>query len=379
MKFTASGSPPNAPTLRSAVRAFLEDTVDALAPRTRAQSWIGFDAAFSRALGAQGWIGMPWPTKYGGSAQSTLDRYVIIEELLAAGAPVGAHWIADRQSGALLLRYACEEIKARYLPRIARGELCFCIGMSEPNAGSDLAAIRTRATRVDGGWRVNGQKLWTTNADKADAMIALVRTSVGDSGRHDGMSQLLIELEAPGVTVNAITDQTGAQHFGEVFFDDVFVPDAQLIGEEGQGWTQVNAELALERSGPERYLSSHRLLEEFLQALPSSPEPATVAALGEIAAELWCLRNMSLNVATLLSNGQDANLEACMVKDLGATFEQQLPQRIAALPRDGLRRERQALVTETLHYLLSAAPSFSLRGGTREILRGIIARSLGLR
>lgn len=323
---------------------------------------------------------MQWPTQYGGSERSALERYVVIEELLAAGAPVGAHWIADRQSGQLLLRYAADRIKQEYLPKIAKGECYFCIGMSEPNAGSDLAAIKTRGRKTENGWVINGSKLWTTNVDKAHMMIALVRT--GDSGdnRHSGLSQFLIDLSLPGVTVNAIEDQTGGSHFGEVFMDDVEVPDDCLLGEAGNGWQQVNEELSMERSGPERYLSSYRLLEDYLDALATEEPPQDVLSmLGELTAELWTLRNMSQAVTARLANGQTANLEAAIVKDLGACFEQALPQRIQGALGDEVDENKREELQNVLNYLLDATPSFSLRGGTREILRGIIARGLGLR
>ena len=274
INFEALELPPETAALRQEVRAFLREELAGLGARQKAQTWTGFDAEFSRKLGERGWIGMTWPREYGGQERG------VLEELLAAGAPVAAHWIADRQSGALLLRYAREEVRRRYLPAMTRGELFCCIGMSEPNSGSDLASIRTRATRVEGGWKINGSKLWTTNADRAQLMIALVRTSREEDSRHAGLSQFIVELASPGVTVRPVVDHTGAAHFGEVFFNDVFVPEEMLLGTEGEGWAQVNAELALERSGPERYLSSYRLLEELVAAAGPAPD----VALGERAA-----------------------------------------------------------------------------------------------
>jgi alkylation response protein AidB-like acyl-CoA dehydrogenase len=365
--------------LRREVRAFLDAELGGLSPVRRAQSWMAFDADFSRKLGARGWIGMTWPRRYGGGEQSELARYVVLEELLAAGAPVAAHWIADRQSGALLLRYASEAQRLHYLPLIARGELFFCIGMSEPGAGSDLAAIRTRATRVDGGWLLSGAKVWTTHAQRAHMMIALVRTTSVEGDRHAGLSQFLIDHAAPGVNVRPIVDQTGADHFAEVFFDDVFAADENLLGNEGEGWQQVNAELALERSGPERYLSSFRLLEEWIAALSATPSAHTLDAIGTAVAEAWTLRQMSQAVAGALARGASPALEAVIVKDLGNVFEQELPRRVQAVLDDDLEPGRAGALHEVLHFLLQASPCFSLRGGTREILRGIVARGLGLR
>ncbi len=365
--------------LRREVREFLREELAGMTPRERAHTWQGFDAGFSRKLGEKGWIGMTWPREYGGQERSVLERYVLLEELLAAGAPVAAHWIADRQSGTLLLRFGREEVRRRYLPAMARGELFCCIGMSEPDSGSDLASIRTRATRVDGGWKINGSKLWTTNADKAHLMIALVRTSKEEDSRHAGLSQFIIELSSPGVTVKPVVDHTGAAHFGEVFFSDVFVPEEMLLGNEGDGWAQVNAELALERSGPERYLSSYRLLEELVAAAGAEPSPRITELIGELTAELWTLRQMSLSVAGQLAGGATPSLEAAIVKDLGARFEQELPPLVQAALDDETAVAGGTALQDVLDYLLRASPAFSLRGGTREILRGIIAKGLGLR
>jgi alkylation response protein AidB-like acyl-CoA dehydrogenase len=372
-RFEPFDLPTDTETLRAEVRAFLAETIPHRSARERAESWMGMDRDFSRKTGARGWLGMTWPKKYGGHERSFAERYVVIEEMLAAGAPVSYHWIADRQSGPLLLRFGTEEQRQSILPRIARGEVCFCIGMSEPGAGSDLAGVRTRGVKADGGWRVSGQKIWTSNAHVATYMIALVRTLEGE--RHAGLSQLLIDMTSPGVTVRPIENLTGAADFNEVFLDDVFVPESMLIGEEGNGWKQVNAELAFERSGPERYLSSIRIFQEFLRVVGTAPTEAERLFIGQVTAQMWTLRQMSLSVAGKLSRGEDPAAEATIVKDLGTTLEQDLPRQVQALAPAGA----DAAFDETMQYLVQASTSFSLRGGTREILRGIIARELGLR
>jgi acyl-CoA dehydrogenase len=366
--------PATAQTLRHEVRAFLAETIPDRSARQRAESWMGMDRDFSRKMGARGWIGMTWPKKYGGHERSFAERYVVIEEMLAAGAPVSFHWIADRQSGPLLLRFGTEEQRTGILPRVARGEVCFCIGMSEPGAGSDLAGVRTRARKVDGGWSVDGQKIWTSNAHVATYMIALVRTSEGE--RHAGLSQLIVDMSSKGVAVKPIQNLTGAADFNEVFLDDVFVPETMLVGKEGDGWRQVGAELAFERSGPERYLSSIRLFLEFLRVVGGSPSEAERLFIGEVASRMWTLRQMSLSITGKIIAGGDPASDAAIVKDLGVTLEQDIPPGIQALARPGLNDRS---FDETLTYLLHSSPSFSLRGGTREILRGIIARELGLR
>jgi len=371
-------SPDGAPA-RENIRAFLNEQLGALSPAGRARSWAACDAGFSKALGAQGWVGVTWPEEFGGKAASHLVRYRIVEELLAAGAPVAAHWFADRQSGAMLLRYASEAQKAAFLPPMAAGELYFCIGMSEPDSGSDLASLRTRATADGDVWRVTGSKIWTSHAQHAHYMIALVRTASDSADHRSGLSQLIIDLSSPGITIRPIEDQMGDAHFCEVFFDEVEVPANMLLGESGMGWVQVNAELALERSGPERFLSSHVLIEEALNALSDTPSETLTGLMGCWAADLWTLRQMSLAVAGKLEQGEDPMIEASIVKDLGAQFEQSVPRGLQAVWDEASITDEHGELEETLTYLIGASPSFSLRGGTREILRGIIARGFGLR
>ena len=378
-EFAPYDLPPETAALRADVRAFLRDTLKGMPSRSRALSWSGFSRDFSRALGARGLIGMTWPRKYGGHERSYAERYVVLEELLAAGAPVSSHWVADRQSGPLMLRFGTEEQRQRFLPAIARGELCFCIGMSEPNSGSDLASVRTRAREVDGGWRVNGQKIWTSGAHHADFMIALVRTSEGET-RHTGLTQMIIDVKnSDGLTVRPIEDMAGNTHFNEVFFDDVFVPDSMVVGRPGDGWMQVGAELAFERSGPERYLSSLRLFLEFLRVCGDAPSEAERLLIGRMTAEMWTLRQMSLSVTGQLQAGESPATEASIVKDIGTSLEQDMPKAIQAMARGDIDLSAGDPFADTMTYLLQTAPSFSLRGGTREILRGIIARDLGLR
>jgi acyl-CoA dehydrogenase len=365
--------PPEANALRGEVRAFLKDALGDMPAAERSRSWSGGRREFSKKLGARGWIGMTWPKKYGGHERSYAERYVVIEELLVAGAPVSSHWVADRQSGPLLLRFGTEEQRQTLLPAIARGELSFCIGMSEPGSGSDLASVRTRGRKVDGGWKVSGQKIWTSGAQSADWMIALVRTGDAEQ-RHAGLSQLLVDMKSEGLTVKPIANLTGESHFNEVFLDDVFVPENRLIGAEGGGWAQVGAELAYERSGPERYLSSIRLFLEFLRVVGDKPNEAERLLIGAMTARMWTLRQMSLSVMGKLVAGENPAVAAAVVKDLGTSFEQDIPRDVQAIAQsddDAFQR--------TLTYLLQTSPSFSLRGGTREILRGIIARELGLR
>jgi acyl-CoA dehydrogenase-like protein len=379
MRFLSVSLPANVPALREEVRAFISAELGDIPAAQRANSWSRFDAAFSRKLGERGWIGMNFPKRYGGHDRTLLERYVVVEELLAAGAPVGAHWIADRQSAHNILHYGTASVKAKWLPKIFRGEAFCVIGMSEPNSGSDLASVRTRAVRVDGGWRISGQKIWTSQAHKSQIMIALVRTSDAGEQRHSGLSQFVIELDSPGVAVRPIPDLMGEVHFNEVFLNEVFVPAEALLGNEGEGWKLVTSELALERSGPERYLSSFALYIEFIRVLGPRQSYVLRSLAGRIAAHLWTLRQMSLFVLSTLAEGKDATVEAVIVKDLGNSLEQNIPSWIQAAIDEGIALEDDSEFASALSYLLQAAPSFSLRGGTREILRDIIARNLGLR
>jgi alkylation response protein AidB-like acyl-CoA dehydrogenase len=368
--------------VRAEVREFLAAELAAGSFTTHVDTWLsGVDPAFSKKLGDRGWLGMTWPARYGGHERTAMERYAVTEELLAAGAPVAAHWIADRQSGPNLLRYGTEAQRRAILPRIAAGECFFVIGMSEPDSGSDLASIRTRATRnADGDWVVDGAKVWTSNAHLSHYAITLVRTSPADPAhRHAGMSQLLVDLSLPGITVNPIRILDGGHHFNEVVFDRVVVPGDMLLGEEGAGWHQVTAELAFERSGPERFLSTWPLVAEFARRVADTDDPAAVAALGRLSARVLALRQLSLRIAAALDRGELPDIPAALVKDVGTTFEADVIDEVrravdvyASLDSpDPLGR---ALAEAQLH-----APGYTLRGGTNEILRGIVARGLGLR
>jgi acyl-CoA dehydrogenase len=356
--------------LRAEVRGFLREELSAGAFAPRCDSWLsGFDAEFSRRLGRRGFIGVSWPVDHGGRGLGALERHAVIEELLAAGAPVAAHWIADRQTGPLLLRLGTDEQKRELLPRVARGECYFCIGMSEPDSGSDLASIRTKAERVNGGWLVNGTKLWTSGAHLCHYMLTLVRTSRAQR-KHEGMSQLIVDLAADGVEVRAIRVLNGEHHFNEVVLRDAFVPDAMLVGTEGNGWEQVTSELAFERSGPERILSTYPLLQRLVDAQAGSPDDRTAEAVGRLTARIGALRQLSLGIAVALSNGASPTVEAAVVKDLGTRTERDLTEAIRAVVA------RTPDFEDLLRDATLAGPGFTLRGGTNEILRGIVARGL---
>jgi alkylation response protein AidB-like acyl-CoA dehydrogenase len=341
-----------------------------------------YSPEFSRKLGAKGWIGMTWPRMYGGQERSQLERYILTEELLAHGAPCRAHWVADRQSGPVLIRYGQEEVKQEILPKICKGELYFCIGLSEPNSGSDVFAASTKATRkTDGGWLINGRKIWTSNAHRAHYMIGLFRTSPATKeNRRHGLTQFLVKMDTPGIEVRPIVNLAGRHDFNEVVFDDAFVPDSHVIGEIDGAWKQATDELAYERSGPDRWLETFFSLVELVRAAGDNPSDRMAEGIGREAAHLATLRRMSLSVAGMLQAGQTPVVEAAVVKDLGTNWEQALPGKVRLLaPRAAVPSDNAGNLEEVLRYHTLIAPKLTIQGGTREVLRGIIARGLGLR
>ncbi|MFC4945877.1 acyl-CoA dehydrogenase family protein [Pseudonocardia sp. GCM10023141] len=362
--------------LRREVREFLagERAERSFAPRC--DSWMSSpDPAFSRRLAARGWVGMVIPQAYGGRGRSTLERFAVLEELLAAGAPVAAHWIADRQMAPSILRHGTEEQRRRYLPSIAAGECFISIGMSEPDSGSDLASVRTRAEVVDGSWVLTGTKVWTTGAHYAHAVMVLARTDPADGDRHAGLSQFLVDLPHPAIEVRPIVTIDGEHHFNEVVFDGAVVTAGSLLGERGAGWRQVMAELAYERSGPERVMSTIPLAEAWVaEARRIGADPVVRREIGRVSAAAWSLHQMSTAVAAALAEGQAPEVEAALVKDFGSQFEQETVRAVRRVTPSPDPAFAQLLDDAVLH-----SPVFTLRGGTNEILRSVVARGLGAR
>jgi acyl-CoA dehydrogenase len=368
--------------LRTSIRDFLTADRDEFGWQPAVDSWISrWDAAFSVRLGAAGFVGLTIPTEYGGHGLGHLHRYVVTEELLAHGAPVAAHWFADRQFAPALLSYGTDEQRETLLPEIAAGRFYAAIGMSEHGAGSDLAAVQSRAKRVDGGWALSGTKVWTSGAHLAERIVVLARTTALDpEHRHAGFSQFIVRLDSPGITIDPIVQMGGEHHFNEVTFDEVVVPDSDVLGEIGDGWRQVTAELGFERSGPERILSTATLVFGVIRALPDDVDDGTAAAVGDLVGRMISLRQLSISVAHALADGDDAAARAALVKDLGTRFEQDTVELIADLmdsvdaDADETKRLRSLLATARLH-----SPLFTLRGGTNEVLRGVVARDMGVR
>lgn len=363
---------------RLEVRSFLNKQLELGTFKTKCDSWLsGSDPTFSKIIAEQGWIGMTWPKKYGGAERSSIDRYILTEEFLAAGVPVAAHWFADRQTGPLLLRFGTEEQRLYFLPKIIKGECFFAIGLSEPNSGSDLASVSTRATKVEGGWLVNGAKTWTSNAHDAHYMVTLVRTEALDPERkHKGLSQLIIDLHAQGVEIKPIRYLTGEHHFNDVFFENVFVPDNMVVGTLGNGWVQGLAELAFERSGPERILSTFPLLNELVEELKKQKDLIGLAEAAKLIAEMWGLRNLSIGVAKVLEEGGKVAIPAALVKSIGTKFEQKVPEiarlLVQTMPRLEAERKFDRFMAESILH----SPGFTIRGGTSEVLYGVVAKGV---
>ncbi|OLL19246.1 MULTISPECIES: acyl-CoA dehydrogenase family protein [unclassified Rhodococcus (in: high G+C Gram-positive bacteria)] len=366
-------------TLRGEVRRFLREQIEQGRFVPHVDTWLTrWDREFTRELGRRGWLGMVIPKEYGGQGRTFLERFVVTEELLVVGAPVGAHWVAERQIGPSLLRYGTEEQKNEFLPRISRGEMVWAIGMSEPDSGSDLASVRMRAVRIDGGWSLSGTKVWTSGAHESDAFFALARSEPFDPAhRHAGLSQFIVDLHAPGVTIRPILSMGGEHHFNEVHLDEVFVPDDRVLGKVGDGWRQVTSELGFERSGPERILSTYALLAASAGAMAEGGLPRD-PNLGKHVARVSALRQMSFAVSTALqSHDPDADTAAAVVKLLGTTEEGDIADYVDRITASGIPDHPE--VEALLRASILQRPGFTLRGGTNEILRGLIARGLGIR
>ena len=375
--------PPETEILRQEVRAFIAEEIAAgsFDPAIGLKTEV-YDREFSKRVGARGWIGMTWPKEYGGSERSYLDRYVVTEEFRAVTAPTWAHFVADRQSGPVILKYGSEKVKQEVLPRIARGEVGFAIGMSEPNSGSDLFAAAAKAEKVDGGFRLNGVKVWTSNAHQAEYMIGLFRTSqpTKENRRH-GLTQFVIDMSWDGIKVNPIIQMTGKHDFNEVVLENLFVPDDYQLGEIDGAWKQATSELAYERSGPERFLETYYVLMGLLNAIGEGPvDLRSSEGVGRLVAQLHALRRMSVSVAGMLEAGKEPVLESSIVKDAGTIWEQELPGKVRSLAAFVERKPgNDHDLDDIIDYAMLQAPKFTIQGGTTEVLRGIIARGLGLR
>ncbi|GIX49692.1 MAG: acyl-CoA dehydrogenase [Candidatus Tectimicrobiota bacterium] len=375
---------PEQEAFRQEVRAFLRQELPEPPPIPEDAWIIGFDRAFSKKLAARGWIGLTWPKEYGGQGRSYLDRLILTEELLRHGAPVAAHWIGDRQMGPAILRFGTPQQKAKYLPGIISGDLVFCIGMSEPGAGSDLAGLQTRAVEEGDYYVLNGQKIWTSFAHLADYCYLVARTNP-DVPKHKGISEFIVDMKTPGITIKPIVDMTGAHHFNEVFFDQVRIPKDCLVGEKDRGWYQIATQLDYERSGIERLMSNYPLmglLTEHVKRTGLARRETVRHRLAQLHIEFAMGRFLVYKVAWLLSQGVVPNAEAAAAKAFCTEFEQRLAQAASELLGGYgllLPGSPRALYNGRVARNVLYAPAYTIQGGTSTILRNIIAqRGLGL-
>jgi alkylation response protein AidB-like acyl-CoA dehydrogenase len=337
------------------------------------ESWIATpDRAFSLELARRGWLGMTWPTEVGGGGRTALERFVVYEALLSTGAPMATSWFADRQMGPTLLQFGTPEQQKQHIPPILDGTSAWSIGMSEPDAGSDVASIRTRAVRDGDRFVVNGQKIWNSGAASADWIYLICRTDP-DAPAHKGLSELIVDMHSPGITVNPIMDMTGDDHFCEVFFEDVAVPVENLVGELNGSFRQVMRQMEHERGGPDRLLSNRKLYEDCL-AVADTADPILRQEIAAIESGYRIGRLLVLREVM----GQAPKSFSAATK----TFCTELEQRIASFCATVLGP--QALLAEPglggrVARNVCYAPAYTIMGGTSQILRNILGeRVLGL-
>ncbi|WP_337110444.1 acyl-CoA dehydrogenase family protein [Prescottella equi] len=377
---TVASTPPNTAPLRAEVdleqlrrevQTFLADARERGRFTPICDGWLrGFDLDFSRELSARGWLGVTWPVEYGGRNWPNAARFVITEELLRFGAPITAHWMGDRQIGPSLLRHGTDAQKGYFLPRIAASDITFCIGMSEPGSGSDLASVSTRAEPVEGGWSVTGTKIWTSHAHHASHGYVLARTSREDR-RHQGLTEFIVDMDWPGITVTPILDMSGAHHFNQVTFDQVFVPADRILGAVGGAWRQVTEQLSFERGGPERLLTTYPLLEVVVAAVTDKPH--LHGELGEVISRMRTLRRMALALTDALDRAEAPIQQAAALKIMGTELEQRIVDfaiRALDVEADFSGDGAAALLASAI----TASPGFTIRGGATAVLLSILAK-----
>lgn len=359
--------------------------------RTREDGWlVGHDPDFALELAARGWLGMTWPVEAGGGGRTPIERLVVFEALIGEGAPLASAYFADRQIGPTLLQFGTPDQQARWLPGILAGTAVWCIGMSEPDAGSDVASLRTRAEPDgSGGWVVSGAKVWTSGAALADWCYLVARTDP-DAPPHAGLSELVVDLRSPGVEIRPIADQSGGQHFCEVRFDEVRVPADHLVGTPNGSFRQIMRQMEHERGGIDRLVSNHRLYRDCLP-LADVGDPRVrqeVARLesGYRLGRLLVLREVlgqapaSFSAATkTFCTEHEQRVAAFCTRVLGPEAIAHLPTAAADAGDAANAGNTPASVAERVARNMAYAPAYTIMGGTTQILRTILAdRVLGL-
>ncbi len=375
---------------RQEIRNFLEEEIRQGTFKPSCDAWIqSYSKEFTKKVAERGWIGITWPEEYGGQGRSNVDRFILTEEMLRYGAPTALHWFSDRQIGRSILAYGTEEQKKELLPRILSGEACVGLGMSEPEAGSDLASLQTRAVEDGDDYIIDGQKMWTSCASYMTHVYLIARTDP-DAPKHRGISEFVIEANLPGITVRPTIDITGTEAWGEVFYDSVRVPKKCLIGEKNRGFYQILGQLDYERAGLERLMGNYPLFDAIIQftketkrnGAPLSQDTLIRHKLAQLQIEFEVGRLLTYRVALVMDEGRAPNVEAAMAKAYCTTFEKRLASvatNILGLYGQLLAESKWAPILGMASHSYLGSKGYSLQGGTTEILKNIVAlRGLGL-
>ena len=375
---------------RQEVRDFLEKELKQGSFEPSCDAWIqGYSPEFTKKVAEKGWIGLTWPKEYGGQGRSNIDRLILTEEMLRCGAPAACHWFADRQIGRSLIAFGTEGQKRELLPKILKGEAYVGLGMSEPEAGSDLASLKTRAVEDGDDYIIDGQKMWTSCASFMNYIYLVARTDP-DAVKHRGISEFIIRADLPGITIKPTIDITGGEAWGEVFYDGVRVPKSCLIGEKNRGFYQILNQLDFERAGLERLMGNYPLFDAIIQftretkrnGIPLSQDTLVRQKLAQLQIEFDVGRLLTYRVVLVMDQGRAPNVEAAMAKAYCTTFE----QRLASVATEIMGLYGQLLAESKWAPVLGMAPQsylgskgYSLQAGTTEVLKNIVAtRGLGL-
>ena len=374
---------------RQEVRDFLEEEIRLGTFVPKCDVWMtGHSLEFTRKVAGRGWIGLTYPKEYGGQGRSWMDRLVLTEEMLRYGTPTALHWFGDRQVGRCILSYGSEEQKKEFLPKIVRGEASFGLGMSEPEAGSDLASLKTRAIEDGDEYIIDGQKVWTTGKDRN--YIYLIARTDPEAPKHRGLSEFLIDAGLPGITMRPLVTLAGEEEFNEVFLDNVRVPKTSMLGEKNRGWYQIASQLDYERAGIERLMGNYPLFEALIQFVketerdgkPLSKNPLIRNKLAQLQVEFEVGRLFAYWVAVIMDEGRAPNWEAAMSKAYSTTFEKHLAgtaMEILGLYGQLMPESKLAPIRGMAAHSYLGSKGYSLQGGTSEILKNIVAqRGLGL-
>ena len=375
---------PEQEAFRQEVRGFLEAEIEKGTFQPMCDGWIqGYSPEFTRKMAERSWIGLSWPREYGGQGRSEIDRLILTEEMLRYGAPAACHWFADRQIGRSIIAHGTDEQKEELLPLILKGEAYIGLGMSEPEAGSDLASLQTRAVEDGDDYVISGQKMWTSCARFMTHVYLVARTDP-DAPRHRGISEFVIDATLPGISIRPTIDITGSEAWGEVFYDGVRVPGKYLIGQKNRGFYQILNQLDYERAGLERLMGNYPLFEGIIQftretrqnGVPLSENPLIRQRLSQLQIEFEVGRLLTYRVVLVIEAGRAPNVEAAMAKAYCTTFE----QRLASVATDILGLYGQLLAESKWAPLLGMAPhsflgskGYSLQAGTTEVLKNIVA------